>query len=45
MSEAKKDKIMRIHLDLTIKNHSIAKISEKIQPMKMKAKKLTMDFL
>ena len=36
---------MQIHLDLTLKNHSIAKISEKMQSMKMKAKKLTTDFL
>ncbi len=41
----KKDKIMKVHMDLSLKNTSTNKITEKMSSMRQHAKKIACDFL
>jgi hypothetical protein len=43
--EFNKDDIMDMHLDLTLRNVSSAKVSEKMHSMRHHARKLAYDFL
>lgn len=45
IDEEGKDRIMNVHLDLRLKNHSNFKINEKMSTMRHQARKLANDYL
>jgi hypothetical protein len=42
--EMKKDEIMSVHLDLRLKNHSSARVDDRMESMRKHAKKMAYDY-
>jgi hypothetical protein len=40
----KKDEIMSVHLDLRLKNHSSARVDDRMESMRKHAKKMAYDY-